>query len=140
MLSSDSILGPSFGILTAGMDGLALRAQAHSQNIANLDTPGYTPKTVDFESTLKAAIDNPGAGSDPMNADGAALPSSVGDAATGAGGLSANFTITDRSGTMNTASEVEAMVNDNVRYRVLSQQVTNRISTMRSVLSELGRG
>jgi flagellar basal-body rod protein FlgB len=138
MFSTDSILGSNFGILTAGMDGLAQRAQVHAQNLANLSTPGYHAKTVDFESTLRAAIDAPG-GSSPMDADGATLPSSVSDGVTGAGGLSGNFTTTDLATPVSKDAEVEAMVNDNVRYRVLSQQVTNRISTMRTVLSELGR-
>ena len=32
------------------------------------------------------------------------------------------------------------MMNDNVRFRVLTQQVTNQISAMRSVIAEMGRG
>jgi flagellar basal-body rod protein FlgB len=35
------------------LDGLSLRQQAISRNIANVDTPGYQAQTVDFENTLK---------------------------------------------------------------------------------------
>ena len=35
------------------LNGLSLRQQAISRNIANVDTPGYQSKTVNFEDTLK---------------------------------------------------------------------------------------
>lgn len=39
------------------LEGLSLRQQAISRNIANVDTPGYQAKTVDFEDTLKRIFD-----------------------------------------------------------------------------------
>ena len=38
------------------LDGLSLRQQAISRNVANVDTPGYKAQTVDFEKTLKQMI------------------------------------------------------------------------------------
>ncbi|MCX6079928.1 MAG: flagellar basal body rod protein FlgB [Chloroflexi bacterium] len=35
------------------LDGLSLRQQAISRNLANVDTPGYQATTVKFEDTLK---------------------------------------------------------------------------------------
>ncbi|MBM3268375.1 MAG: flagellar basal body rod protein FlgB [Candidatus Sericytochromatia bacterium] len=58
------------------MDGLALRFQAASQNLANIHTPGYQRQIVDFEASLKEAIaagetpidpDNPMTGSPPSD-------------------------------------------------------------------------
>lgn len=40
----------------AAMRGLATRQRAIANNIANIETPGYVAKTVDFESSLAAAI------------------------------------------------------------------------------------
>lgn len=37
----------------AALDGLSLRQQAISRNLANVDTPGYQAKTINFEDTLK---------------------------------------------------------------------------------------
>ncbi len=37
----------------AALDGLSLRQQAISRNLANIDTPGYQAQTVNFEDTLK---------------------------------------------------------------------------------------
>ena len=38
---------------TVALDGLSLRQQAVSRNLANIDTPGYQAQTVNFEDTLK---------------------------------------------------------------------------------------
>lgn len=42
--------------LTAALRGGMARQQVISQNIANADTPGYTPRAVEFEGALAAAI------------------------------------------------------------------------------------
>jgi flagellar basal-body rod protein FlgB len=49
---SDSV----FGVLSAALDGLALRQQVIADNIANVDTPGFRATTVDFESSLRDAV------------------------------------------------------------------------------------
>lgn len=40
------------------LDGLSLRQETISRNIANIDTPGYQAQTVDFQSTLARLVDN----------------------------------------------------------------------------------
>src|SRR5512147_176206 len=45
---------------TVALDGLSLRQQAISRNLANIDTPGYQAQTVNFEETLKHALENDG--------------------------------------------------------------------------------
>jgi flagellar basal-body rod protein FlgB len=54
---SDSLfIDSSMKASEAALDGLSLRQQAISRNLANVDTPAYHAQTVDFESTLKNAI------------------------------------------------------------------------------------
>lgn len=43
----------SFRVIQEGLDGLWLKQQVISQNIANADTPGYKAKYVNFSSILK---------------------------------------------------------------------------------------
>ena len=45
-----------FTILPKAMDGLSLRHQVITDNIANVDTPGYKAKHVRFEDQLSSAI------------------------------------------------------------------------------------
>lgn len=51
---SDSLFGDtSYSISKLALDGLSQRQNVISNNIANVDTPGYSAKTVDFKSVLK---------------------------------------------------------------------------------------
>lgn len=54
---SDKITN-DYRILEKSLDAAWLRNEAISQNIANVDTPGYKKKTVAFEEYLKGALDN----------------------------------------------------------------------------------
>jgi flagellar basal-body rod protein FlgB len=42
--------------LRVALDGLDQRQQAIASNLANLETPGYLAREVDFESSLRAAL------------------------------------------------------------------------------------
>lgn len=44
----------------SALDGLSLRQQAISQNLANVDTPGYQAETINFEDTLKHLVSQDG--------------------------------------------------------------------------------
>ncbi|MCW2949739.1 MAG: flagellar basal-body rod protein FlgB [Thermoleophilia bacterium] len=138
MFSSDGILGRNFAITTSALDGLAQRQQLHAENLANVDTEGYHAKTLDFESVLNAAMTKPDPGT--MFANPLAAPSGGIDAENGAD-LSGHFaTGRSKNSGVDRTTEVAEMANDNLRYRVLTQQVTNQLSAVRSVIAEMGRG
>jgi flagellar basal-body rod protein FlgB len=44
--------------IQAELDGLSARQRIAAQNIANMDTPGYLAGRVDFEDSLRSAIEN----------------------------------------------------------------------------------
>ena len=44
-------------VLHTAINGLSLRQQVIADNIANVDTPDFRATSVDFESTLSAAIE-----------------------------------------------------------------------------------
>jgi flagellar basal-body rod protein FlgB len=43
-------------ILSQALDGLASQQSVISANLANIDTPNYQPKAVDFETALRAEV------------------------------------------------------------------------------------
>jgi len=134
MFSADGILGRNFSIITAGMDGISMRQQVHAENIANIDTEGYKARTVDFESVLSHALNT--------GTDGSGSGSTTG-AQGGVDNLSSHFVSTQRRGAdaqVDRTQETSDMMNDNVRYRVLSQQITNQLQELKGVISEMGRG
>ncbi|MCL4306052.1 flagellar basal body rod protein FlgB [bacterium] len=48
---------PTVGTLKAVLDAQATRQRAHSQNIANAETPGYQRVRVEFEDQLRQQLD-----------------------------------------------------------------------------------
>ncbi|MBI5485266.1 MAG: flagellar basal body rod protein FlgB [Deltaproteobacteria bacterium] len=62
-MSLDVFFGTTINLLGKTLD---LRAQNHnriSANLANIETPGYTPTTLSFEQELKSALRDKGGGS-----------------------------------------------------------------------------
>lgn len=53
---SFAISGPVGDVLNSALDGIAQRQRVTADNIANVDTPGFRAMSVDFESSLRAAI------------------------------------------------------------------------------------
>lgn len=53
---------PVFAVLTAALDGLSLRQRVIADNVANVDTPNFRATSVDFESSLRDAVDHGGQG------------------------------------------------------------------------------
>ena len=47
----------SFGVMRAGLNGLAVQQQTILHNLANLETPGYKAKIATFEDVMKGAKD-----------------------------------------------------------------------------------
>lgn len=136
MLSASSLLGTKFDVKAAALDGLAMRQEAHAQNLANVDTPGYRRKTVDFESTLQEMV-NAGRSR--------SFGSGVGDAARGA--EMPTFRMVDAGGEPwtngaaphNRARETSEAIEDSIRFRVLSQATGKSITELKGVISEMGR-
>lgn len=65
----------SVNLLSKDLDGLWARQQAISDNLANVETPGYKSKTVSFEDQLKAQLSaNTGSVSDTVQGINAVQP------------------------------------------------------------------
>ncbi len=54
------LVDPTQRVLEQALDGLSARNAVIASNLANIDTPGYVPQSVDFESALRAEIGNAG--------------------------------------------------------------------------------
>lgn len=51
--------GTTSQTIQTALHGLDARRQAHEANVANVETPGYKARSVEFESELKAALAHP---------------------------------------------------------------------------------
>lgn len=95
--------------------GLSARQQAIADNVANVETPGYRAKVVDFETSLREALSggtNPGT-VDPVMRKSTAAPLPNGN----------NVQIDQ---------EMVAMTETNLRYELAIQAMNSKFAVLRS--------
>jgi len=46
----------TMSVLSSALDGLTAQQSVISSNLANIDTPGYTPRSVDFKTALQKEL------------------------------------------------------------------------------------
>ena len=146
------LIDPTTSILEQALDGLTNRQAAISSNLANIDTPGYHPATVDFETALQneiAAMDFgsvTGRGTDPsagpaadvaMKTSGPGQYSSIASSFTGGYGSSngtTNENIRNDSNTVDLETEMTALTETQIKYSAVSRLITSKFSQLYDVL------
>jgi flagellar basal-body rod protein FlgB len=119
-----SLMGILDGIFSGGIDniGLAMHKATQRQNLlmgnlANINTPGYQRKDVDFNLTLGEAMGRPDAGQQPPS-------------------LADNPAVSDGENNVNLEQEVEGINETQLRYAALSQLATNYFGDLKSVINQ----
>ncbi|GAB3761164.1 flagellar basal-body rod protein FlgB [Nocardioides ginsengisegetis] len=103
-------------VLNSALDGIALRQRVIADNIANVDTPGYRATSVDFETSLRAAIS-----SGDLNA--AVVPTETPtDTPVGANGNNVDL-----------RKETLAAVQSQFQYQVLTRATSDRFDLIKTV-------
>lgn len=104
------------GVLHTALNGISYRQDVIADNIANVDTPNFRARSVDFESSLKSAIAGGGVG---------------------AGGIDINVMPTDtpvgiNGNNVDLRKETMAAMQSVFQYQVVSRSVTERLNNMRT--------
>jgi flagellar basal-body rod protein FlgB len=114
---SEIIGDVTMSALHTALSGLSLRQRTISDNIANIETPGFHAGRVDFESSLRAAMQD---GTDPAQAQ----PS-----------LAQSLEPTRLDGNnVNLDEETLAMSETQLRYQLVSQAVTDQFARLRTAI------
>ncbi len=105
-------------VLGLALDGVSLRQRTTADNIANVDTPGYRARSVDFESSLRAAV------------SGGEITDNS------SGGLQAETQMTDtpvgaNGNNVDLRKETMAAVQSQYQYQVLTRAVNDRFNLIR---------
>lgn len=110
---SDSVTN----VLTAALHGLATQQRVISDNIANIQTPGFRAGRVDFETSLRDAVDR---GSAP---DGSVLLTQSSDPARSDGN------------NVNLDTETMDMVQNGLQYQLVIQALNAKYQLLRTAMS-----
>lgn len=117
------------------LGGLTRRTEAISENVANIDTPGYKRQSVSFERALEAEV--------LRNTDRVAMAttdprhiSSAGRTAENPNRISPRDVISERNDANNVSidEEMALLAETQIRYQALTSTLSRRLSTLRSVI------
>jgi len=145
------LIDPTITLLTHAIDGLTDRQSVISANLANIDTPGYQPQALDFETALQSELASMG-GASP--ADFAAPPSlgpaanvalettdrrhiqtissSGGSSTTTATGVNEN--LRNDGNKVDLETEMTALSESQIQYEADSHLITGKFDQMYDVL------
>nr|WP_308625751.1 flagellar basal body protein [uncultured Eisenbergiella sp.] len=114
---------PSIKALSSGMDALWQKQQVISHNIANVETPGYKAKQVEFKEVLKKAED----GGKPIRAYETVVTE--------------DGTTQARADGNNVQVEAEelSLWKTYVEYSTLTSRMSKKFSTLRYVINNAGK-
>jgi flagellar basal-body rod protein FlgB len=105
--------------LERALSGAALRQEAIASNIANVNTPGYRRKDVDFQSALHAAWDQ---GTETV----AGMQPAVGDDPSSA--------IRQDGSSVDIDVEAAAQAKNGLQYEAITQLMKTRVAILRSAI------
>lgn len=117
--------GTSFSLLRQGMDAVWTRQQVTLQNLANVETPGYKAKYVDFETVYTILKDSSESGTERIAAQ---LKPVIRQDDTTSLRADGNNVDADKEGIELARAQIE--------YDYLQSKITHRISCLKHVISE----
>ena len=132
-MSMPQLFDSTIARLSYGLDGLSQRQSIISDNVANVDTPGYLTHDVPFESALLSAMQN-----DPFNQQGGL--SQAGSDVPSA--LPGDITRTDLrtrndGNNVDTNQQMTEMSRTTVVYQAATQLISNKFALLSSALAPI---
>lgn len=124
-------------LLEKAINASSLRNEAISQNIANVDTPGYKRKAVAFEEYLSGAMDQSsfkGQRTDPRH-----IPiggSNIDDVEIKVTQDNQSMSVRLDGNNVDIESEMAAMAKNTIKYNALVQMLNSGYQRLKSVISE----
>ena len=100
--------------------GLSARQTAIADNIANVETPGYTAKTVDFETSLRDALGS-GESADVMPTYGVTTDQAL-----------------PNGNNVQVGDEITKLTDTNLKYELAIQAMTSKFSILRTSITGQG--
>ncbi|MFL6157595.1 MAG: flagellar basal body rod protein FlgB [Marmoricola sp.] len=106
-------------VLVTALDGVSERQRVTSDNIANIDTPNFRARSVDFESQLKAAIsDGSFSAGTPVGVEVTSTPT---DTPVGANGNNVDL-----------RKETMSAIQSQYQYQVLTRAVSDHFNLLKT--------
>lgn len=133
-----SRLDPTARCLKMALDGLSMRQQVISNNIANVDTPGFKGGEVSFEEQLRRALARDGGGALTVT-----HPAHFVSAGRTQGTIdrplvtqSNNLTLRNDGNNVDIEKEMAKLAETSIMYSAVSQQMAAKLSLLKTIINE----
>jgi len=124
-------------IIEKAMDACWIRNEVISQNIANVDTPGYKRKTVTFESQLSEALEKKRkAEANKYISKAPSLKSAVDDVEIRITQDNSNLSYRLDGNNVDIDNEMALMAKNTITYNVLTQSLNSSLGRIKTVINE----
>ena len=120
-------------VLNAALDGLAARQRTISDNVANVDTPGFKASRVDFEGALQEAM---GKSDVPKMAPVKNAVAGPEDQTGPRVARMDNLTRRSDGNNVDVDQEMVDLADTNVTYNALAQLMSERLKLLRTAITE----
>lgn len=131
----------TYRALRMGLDAASIRHQVISNNLANIDTPGYRDRVVSFEDELKAALEG---GSETL-AGRATRPGHIAIVPPGLDDVKATVSLSPATSwrvdgnTVDVDVEVTRLMENQAAYRTLARVMGDEHRLLRIAITGTGR-
>jgi flagellar basal-body rod protein FlgB len=115
------------------LKGLAARQQVISSNIANADTPGYSAKQVDFETTLKRTLNQSSAKVLMAKTSQSHLDSTSSNSNFLATSNRSGGTYREDGNNVDIDTELIDMSETNIKYQAISQGISSKLLLLKTI-------
>jgi flagellar basal-body rod protein FlgB len=127
------LMGKTVTLLSHGLDYRSARQSVISGNLANVDTPGYRPKELNFDQALRKAVEKEGISlskTDPKH-----FPN-PGDPTLGKGShtLESSDAEISESNQLNIDREMAKMVQNNLLYEASAKLLAKKFDSLRMAI------
>ncbi len=125
-----SLFGKTYDIIEKSLDITKLRHGLIASNIANLDTPGYRAKEIDFDKALQGALEKRSVHMTQTH------PLHFGNTRSG----ELNFEISDaQQSRVDIDKEMSRLAENNLRYQTSIEALLRKFSMLKYTIAEGGR-
>ena len=121
-----ALFNKTYQMLSSILDYRAARQKVITSNVANLDTPNYKSKDLEFPDVLKSEM---GATAELLRTDPRHLP-------TGSGSSTPAYKVTESADKTNIDSEMMNLSENNLMYNLTVELLARKFRSIQNVLKE----
>lgn len=131
-MSSSLFTDDATSAASIALKGLTARQQVISNNVANVDTPGYSAQELDFETTLQRTLNSSGSVSikrtNSKHLEGSSSSTSFNMTTNREGG-----TYREDGNNVDISTELIDMSETSIKYQAISQGLSSKLLLLKSI-------